>query len=77
MQEPFYVLFPVDGRGEYGTSFCRHGTNFIEHWKCRGANLISGREVVSVATGWEMGTGAIVVHVLRICLTCRSILQKP
>ena len=36
-------------QGGYGTCFCRHGTNLIEHSQCRGTILISGRKVVSVA----------------------------
>ena len=70
-------MFPVDGNGEYGTGFCSHGTNFIAGWSDRGTFLISGREVVSVAIGWEMSTGVVAVQALRICLTCRSSLQKP
>jgi hypothetical protein len=30
----------VTVQGGYGTCFCRHGTNFIEHYACRGTNLI-------------------------------------
>jgi hypothetical protein len=27
-------------QGGYGTCFCLHGTNFIEHYACRGTSLI-------------------------------------
>jgi hypothetical protein len=30
----------VTVQGGYGTCFCRHGTNFIEHYACRGTSLI-------------------------------------
>ena len=42
----------VTVQGGYGTCFCRPGTNFIEHYECRGTRLISGWEVVSVAESW-------------------------
>jgi hypothetical protein len=29
----------VTVQGGYGTCFCRHGTNFIEHYACRGTIL--------------------------------------
>ena len=32
----------------YGTCFCSHGTNFIEHWECRGTSFISDQEIVLV-----------------------------
>ena len=35
------------------------GTNFIEHYECRGTKLISGREIVSVPENWQKGTGAV------------------
>jgi hypothetical protein len=41
----------VTVQGGYGTCFCSHGTNFIEHYACRGTRLISGRIIVSVAEG--------------------------
>jgi hypothetical protein len=46
-------------QGGYGTCFCRHGTNFIEHYECRGTSLINGRKAVSVAGSWKIGTGAV------------------
>jgi hypothetical protein len=39
--------------------FCHPGTNFIEHYACRGTSLISGRKVVSVAVSIIMGTSAV------------------
>ena len=39
----------VTVQGGYGTCFCRPGTNFIEHYECRGTRLIRGREFVSIA----------------------------
>ena len=47
-QHPGRVLVPrlrrgqkaVTVQGGYGTCFCRHGTNFIEHYACRGTILI-------------------------------------
>jgi hypothetical protein len=45
----FFSQKIVTVQGGYGTCFCRHGTNFIEHYGCRGTILISCREVVSVA----------------------------
>jgi hypothetical protein len=30
----------VTVQGGYGTCFCRHGTNFIEHYVCRGTSKI-------------------------------------
>jgi hypothetical protein len=39
----------VTVQGGYGTCFCRPGTNFIEHYACRGTKLISGQKTVSVA----------------------------
>jgi len=38
----------VTVQGGYGTCFCSHGTNFIEHWVCRGTSFISDREIVPV-----------------------------
>jgi hypothetical protein len=49
----------VTVQGGYGTCFCRLGTNFIEHYECRGTGLLSGREFVSVPENWQMGTGAV------------------
>jgi hypothetical protein len=36
---------PAGRQGGYGTCFCRHSTNFIEHYACRGTKLISGRNL--------------------------------
>ena len=41
-----------------GTCFCRHGTNFIEHYACRGTRLI-GAEYLSPVTKLVAGTGAV------------------
>ena len=45
-------------QGGYGTCFCRHGTNFIEHYACRGTSLI-GAANLSPATKLVAGTGAV------------------
>ena len=46
------------GKGGYGTCFCRHGTNFIEHYACRGTSLI-GAANLSPVTKLGEGTGAV------------------
>jgi hypothetical protein len=46
------------GRGGYGTCFCRHGTNFIEHYECRGTKLIRAANL-SPVTNLVAGTGAV------------------
>jgi hypothetical protein len=38
-----FAVFALRSLGEVG-----HGTNFIEHYVCRGTRLISGREFVTV-----------------------------
>ena len=48
----------VTVQGGYGTCFCRHGTNFIEHYECRGTNLI-GAANLSPVTILVAGTGAV------------------
>jgi hypothetical protein len=35
----------VTVQGGYGTCFCHPGTNFIEHYACRGTSLISGTDL--------------------------------
>jgi hypothetical protein len=45
-------------QGGYGTCFCRHGTNFIEHYECRGTRLI-GAANLSPVTKLIAGTGAV------------------
>ena len=45
-------------QGGYGTCFCRHGTNFIEHYACRGTNLI-GAGKLSRYRIFVGGTGAV------------------
>jgi len=39
-------------------TFCRHGTNFIEHYACRGTSLI-GTANLSPVTKLVVGTGAV------------------
>ncbi len=39
-------------------AFCRHGTNFIEHWCDRGTRFLSGWEFIPVVK-LVKGTGAI------------------
>ena len=48
----------VTVQGGYGTCFCRHGTNFIEHYACRGTSLI-GAANLSPVTKLVAGTGAV------------------
>jgi hypothetical protein len=48
----------VTVQGGYGTCFCRHGTNFIEHYACRGTSLI-GATNLSPVTNLVAGTGAV------------------
>jgi len=40
------VVVPAASR--HGAVFASHGTNFIEHWQCRGTSLIDSREIVPV-----------------------------
>jgi hypothetical protein len=47
----------VTVQGGYGTCFCRHGTNFIEHYACRVTSLI-GAANLSPVTKLMAGTGA-------------------
>jgi hypothetical protein len=35
----------VTVQGGYGACFCRPGTNFIEHYVCRGTSLIGARNM--------------------------------
>ena|SRR4030043_347353 len=48
----------VPVQGGYGTRFCRPGTNFIEHYACRGTSLI-GAANLSPVTKLVVGTGAV------------------
>jgi len=41
-----------------GTCFCHPGTNFIEHYVCRGTSL-NGAANLSPVTNFEAGTGAV------------------
>jgi hypothetical protein len=40
-------------------SFCHHGTNFIEHYACRGTKLIDETELSKCNKCYKMGTGAV------------------
>jgi len=48
----------VTMQGGYGTCFCRHGTNFNEHYACRGTSLIGAGKLsrYGILIG---GTGAV------------------
>ena len=48
----------VTVQGGYGTCFCRPGTNFIEHYACRGTSLI-GAGKLSRYRIFVRGTGAV------------------
>ena len=48
----------VTVQGGYGTCFCRHGTNIIELYSCRGTSLI-GAVSLSPVTKLVAGTGAV------------------
>ena len=48
----------VTVQGGYGTCFCRPGTNFIEHYACRGTSLI-GAGKLSRYRMFVRGTGAV------------------
>src|SRR4030043_923104 len=48
----------VTVQGGYGACFCRHGTNFIEHYACRVTSLI-GAANLSPFTKLVVGTGAV------------------
>jgi len=48
----------VTVQGGYGTCFCRHGANFIEHYECRGTNLGGGTNL-SLIQIWKAVTGAV------------------
>ena len=48
----------VTVQGGYGTCFCRHGTNFIEHYACRGTSLV-GASILSRYRIFVGGTGAV------------------
>jgi hypothetical protein len=48
-------------QGGFGAGFCRHGTNFIEHYECRGTSLI-GAANLSPVTKLVADTGAVSRH---------------
>jgi len=70
----------VPVQGGFGACFCRHGTNLIEHYACRGTILIGGTNL-SPVTNLVTGTGAVsrqklsrsqkVVKVYWILIACR------
>jgi hypothetical protein len=53
----------VTVQGGYGTCFCRHGTNFIKHYACRGTKFI-GAANLSPVTKLVAGTGAVSLYKL-------------
>jgi len=56
---PHRVRVPLPaGMNEAWRTFCRHGTNFIEHYECRGTSLI-GAANLSPVTKLVAGTGAV------------------
>jgi hypothetical protein len=40
VESRYFSQKTVTVQGGYGACFCRHGTNFIEHYACRGTSLI-------------------------------------
>jgi hypothetical protein len=50
--------YAVTVQGGYGTCFCNLGTNFIEHYECRGTSLI-GASKLSRYRIFVIGTGAV------------------
>ena len=71
---------PRRAKRSRGRGFCHPGTNFIEHYACRGTSLI-GAAILSPVTKLVVGTGAVsqykvdrsqkAVKVYRILITCR------
>ena len=57
-QSRYFSREAVPVPGGYGTCFCRHGTNFNEHYECRGTSLI-GATSLSPVTKFLAGTGAV------------------
>jgi hypothetical protein len=51
----------VTVQGGYGTCFCHHGTNFIEHYACRGTSFIGARNL-SPVTKLVASTGAVSLY---------------
>jgi len=49
---------PRQAKRSRGRTFCRPGTNFIEHYACRGTKLI-GAANLSLVTKLVAGTGAV------------------
>jgi hypothetical protein len=54
----YFSLETVTVQGGYGTCFCSPGTDFIEHYECRGTMLI-GAANLSPVTKLVAGTGAV------------------
>jgi hypothetical protein len=54
----FFSQKAVTVQGGYGACFCRPGTNFIEHYACRGTSLI-GASKLSRYKIFVGGTGAV------------------
>jgi hypothetical protein len=54
----FFSQKSVTVQGGYGACFCRHGTNFIEHYACRGTSLIGARKLSRYRI-FIGGTGAV------------------
>ena len=60
----------VTVQGGYGTCFCRPGTNFIEHYACRGTILISVRKLSRMQ---NFGKWALAQCRGTICLEARNL----
>jgi len=63
----------VTVQGGYGTCFCRHGTNFIEHYACRGTSMIGASKlsryrVFIGGTGPASG-GKQLTHLVRVIVS--------
>ena len=62
----------VTVQGGYGTCFCRHGANFIEHYECRGTIYLTNGEL-SRYCYFVNSCGAVrICQALRFCLGGRS-----
>jgi hypothetical protein len=55
----YFSCETVTVQGGYGTCFCHPGTNFIEHYACRGTSLISETDLSRCNKCYKMGTGAV------------------
>jgi len=45
-------------------AFCRHGANFIEHWRDRGTSLIDGRVFLPVDNAGKRHWRSIAVQII-------------